>query len=100
MDDLTYRVLTACRGELIGLYPGLGEAFGWLEAADGEALGTDGTRLFVPPELKKLYGESPAKARRPCCIAFSTACTSTSGCRKRWTRRTGGWPATSGWKRS
>ena len=22
MDDLTYRVLTACRGELIGLYPG------------------------------------------------------------------------------
>ena len=64
MDDLTYRVLTACRGELIGLYPGLGEAFGWLEAADGEALGTDGTRLFVPPELKKLYGESPAKARR------------------------------------
>ena len=32
MDDLTYRVLTACRGELIGLYPGLGEAFGWLDA--------------------------------------------------------------------
>lgn len=64
MDDLTYRVLSVCRGELIGLYPGLGEAFGWLEAVDGEALGTDGTHLFVPPELKKMYGESPARVRR------------------------------------
>lgn len=64
MNDLTFRVLAACRGELMGLFPELDQAFGWLPWTDGAFFGTDGQKLFVPPSIIALYGESPSRVRR------------------------------------
>lgn len=64
MDELLTRVLTACRGELSGLYPGLNAAFACLPWQEGGAVGTDGTRFFVNDSLVTLYGADPARVRR------------------------------------
>ena len=41
MDALLNKVLTACRGELTGLYPGLNAAFAYLPWQEGKTVGTD-----------------------------------------------------------
>ena len=64
MDDLLCRVLTACRGELTGLFPGLGAAFSFLPWQEDRRLGTDGQTLFVPRTLVNAYGRNPARVRR------------------------------------
>lgn len=64
MDELLSRVLTACRGELTGLYPALNGAFAYLPWKEGTRLGTDGQFLYVTPELVKRYGQDPAQVRR------------------------------------
>lgn len=64
MESLNEKILTACRTELCGLYPGLNGAFALLPQKDGRILGTDGRTLFVPPELLQMYAENPAKVRR------------------------------------
>lgn len=64
MDQLTFRVLTACRGELMGLYPALATAFGYLPWETGATFGTDGRKLSVPDAICKLYAQDPAQVRR------------------------------------
>ena len=64
MESLNEKILTACRTELCGLYPGLNGAFALLPQKDGRILGTDGRTLFVPPDLTQMYAENPAKVRR------------------------------------
>lgn len=64
MKDLTFRILAACRGELMGLFPELDQAFGWLPWADGAFFGTDGQKLYVPSSISAAYGENPAGVRR------------------------------------
>ncbi len=64
MNELTFRVLTACRGELMGLYPALATAFGYLPWETGASFGTDGQKLSVPDAICKLYAQDPAQVRR------------------------------------
>lgn len=64
MNDLMGRVLAACRGELMGLFPGLDQAFGWLPWTDGALFGTDGQKLYVPASITARYGENPGSVRR------------------------------------
>ena len=64
MESLNEKILTACRTELCGLYPGLNGAFALLPQKDGRILGTDGRTLFIPPDLTQMYAENPAKVRR------------------------------------
>ena len=45
MESLNEQILTACRTELCGLYPGLNGAFALLPQKDGRILGTDGGRF-------------------------------------------------------
>lgn len=61
MESLNEKILTACRTELCGLYPGLNGAFALLPQKEGRILGTDGRTLFVPPDLTQMYAENPGK---------------------------------------
>ncbi len=81
MESLNEKILTACRTELCGLYPGLNGAFALLPQKDGRILGTDGRTLFVPPDLTQMYAENPARFGGAICICCSTACFCTSACR-------------------
>lgn len=64
MDELTFRVLTACRGELMGLYPMLSAAFASLPWESGTSFGTDGQKLYVPDSVCKQFAEDPAQVRK------------------------------------
>ena len=64
MEDLPGRILTACRTELCGLYPGLNGAFACLPQKNGAKLGTDGAFLYVPDAIVRLYAHDPAAVRR------------------------------------
>ena len=64
MEDLPGRILTACRTELCGLYPGLNGAFACLPQKNGAKLGTDGAFLYVPDAVVRLYARDPAAVRR------------------------------------
>ena len=64
MEDLPGRILTACRTELCGLYPGLNGAFACLPQRPGAKMGTDGAFLYVPDAIVRLYARDPAAVRR------------------------------------
>lgn len=64
MEDLNSRILTACRTELCGLFPGLNGAFACLPQRPGEKLGTDGQFFYAPEKLTALYAQNPASVRR------------------------------------
>ena len=64
MEDLPGRILTACRTELCGLYPGLNGAFACLPQRPGARMGTDGAFLYVPDAIVRLYAQDPAAVRR------------------------------------
>lgn len=63
-EELIPAVLSACRTELCGLYPGLNLAFAWLPYTPGAFLGTDGSRLFASEDILSRYAHSPAAVRR------------------------------------
>ena len=60
MEDLPGRILTACRTELCGLYPGLNGAFACLPQRPGARMGTDGAFLYVPDAIVRLGRVRPA----------------------------------------
>mgnify|MGYP004569567381 FL=1 len=64
MESLNDKILTACRTELCGLYPGLNGAFAMLPQKDGQAMATDGQAIYTPADLPRMYAESPAGVRR------------------------------------
>lgn len=64
MESLNDKILTACRTELCGLYPGLNGAFAMLPQKDGQAMATDGQAIYAPADLPRMYAESPAGVRR------------------------------------
>ena len=65
-EKLVVPILTACRTELIRLYPGFDLAFAWLSPMiSGDIpFGTDGSNLYVSPEIVPMYAESPERVRR------------------------------------
>ncbi len=64
MESLNEKILTACRTELCGLYPGLNGAFALLPQRDGQTIATDGQAIYASPDLARMYAECPARVRR------------------------------------
>lgn len=64
MESLNEKILTACRTELCGLYPGLNGAFALLPQREGQAIATDGQAIYASPDLPRMYAECPARVRR------------------------------------
>lgn len=64
MESLNEKILTACRTELCGLYPGLNGAFALLPQRDGLTIATDGQAIYTSPDLARMYAECPARVRR------------------------------------
>ena len=65
-EKLIVPVLSACRTELMRLYPGWDLVFAWLspEISQDISFGTDGHCLYAASDIVPLYAEFPERVRR------------------------------------